>query len=269
MSIEPHEARPDQDDEMSAALARGADPWIDLSRAGSASDVLMPHLTARYAAMNRQHLLTAASNPEALTDVLSNLAWQLARAQADIFVLKSALLGRDKLLLTQDWDYRDPLAAHARSFLEGGMREVWHKSGQFTLPLDDSLIGIGWYQPESNAQATWRWSGPGLTSTLLIPRFLNGRIRMVLDFNLIKEGILPATGAVTFAGNAVSYTVQFNKDSTTQGRIETELDLTLPGKEMLALEFHLSATFSPAELLGKSDKRLLGLCLRRITFTLV
>ncbi|MFN4057752.1 MAG: hypothetical protein ACK4HW_06165 [Roseinatronobacter sp.] len=269
MSIPPIPTRPEHDDELSATLAQENDPWIDLSRAGSPKEALMPHLTERYAAMNTQHLLTAASNPAALTDVLRNLAWQLARAQADIYVLKSALLGRDKLVLTQDWDYRDPIATHARSFLEGGMREVWHKTGQYSLPLDESLIGIGWHQPETNGQSTWRWSGPGLRSTLLIPRFLDGRIRMTLEFNMIKEGVLPESGGISFAGKPIGYSIQFNKGSTTQGRIETELDLNQPGKDMLPLEFHLNGTFSPAELLGKSDKRLLGISLRRISFAVL
>ncbi len=257
----------------SQAMAAASDPWVDLARAGSESEILMARLTDRFTEINKAYLATIGSDPAAMQGVLHLLARQLARAQADIFVLKSAVLGRDRLVLTQDWDYRDPLASHARLLSTDGMTAMWQRTGHYRLPLDDSLMGFGWYPPEGNGRTVWRWSGPGTTSTLFVPRFFVGRIKVEIAFNSVRRGVMPAAGGLTADGTAVDYVLSHADDKTTHGKLEFTLDLGgVPAEAegaaaFLPLEFALVRTYSPAQELGKSDKRELGICLREVTIS--
>ncbi|MFN4100079.1 MAG: hypothetical protein ACK4GT_09910 [Pararhodobacter sp.] len=257
------------DTEASTDLVREADPWIDLTRAGTESEVLMAHLAERYAEVNEAYLATIGSDPAALLGAVRLLARQLARAQADIFALKSAVLGRDRMVLTQDWDYRDPLATHARSFASDGTKTLWTQTGRYTLPLDEALLGFGWYPPEGNERSVWRWSGPGVKATILVPRFYAGRLAVEVTFNTVRRGVMPEAGGLIVDEREIAYDLSFANDETTQGKLSFTLDLEpmaegATDKSFLPLEFRIARTYSPAKEFGKSDKRELGICILKI-----
>jgi len=257
------------DTEASTVLTGEADPWIDLTRAGTGSEVLMTHLAERYAEVTDAYLATIGSDPAALVGVLRVLARQLARAQADIFALKSAVLGRDRMVLTQDWDYRDPLAAHARSFARDGTQTLWAQTGRYTLPLDEGLLGFGWYPPEGNERSIWRWSGPGVKATVLVPRFYAGRLAVEVTFNTVRRGVMPETGGLMVDEREIAYELSFADDETAKGKLSFTLDLEsvdegTSGQSFLPLEFRVARTYSPAQEFGKFDKRELGICILKI-----
>lgn len=254
------------DAEESLALAAAADPWIDLSKLGSEEEILMGHLADRFAEASEAYVAAIGSNPEALQAAIRFLARQLARAQADVFALKSAVLGRDRLLLTRNWEYRDPLEAHSRHLLQDGVKAMWRQLGRYDLPLDAELIGFGWHAPEGNDKSSWRWTGPGLNSILLVPRFFEGRVVMRLTFRMLQEDVMPATGGLLVGGAEIPYELILNDRNPLNGKVEFELDLSSGdrgGSAFLPVEIRLNATWSPHEVMGTSDKRQLGLCLQQ------
>lgn len=71
-------------------------------------------------------------------------------------MLKSAVLGRDRLALAQDWDYVDPLRAQFDA-LGADMAALGPAAfGNYVLRPDDSMLGFGWHGTETRDKQVWR-----------------------------------------------------------------------------------------------------------------
>jgi Holliday junction resolvase len=257
---------PVQDRNASVRLAEETDSWIDLARVNSDGEWLMHHLSARYEDALATFLPAAQSDPNALQAVLQMLSRQLARAQADIFVLKSAVLGRDRMVLTRDWDYQDPLRNYRTLLGEDAGAAALSALGRYVLPLDDSILGFGWHPTERRNESVWRWSGPGLQSGLTLPRFFDGRVRIEIVFNQIKRDALAPAGAIRVDGAEVTYVVNFAENAT-GGKIIFDVELKGEKTPFFLLEFETTRTYSAHRELGTSDKREVGICIRQMAIS--
>ncbi|MAK60223.1 MAG: hypothetical protein CMK09_04530 [Ponticaulis sp.] len=54
---------------------------------------------------------------------------------------------------------------------------------KFTLVASDKMIGANWHPIEAKADRKWRWSGPGNTSTLVIPNLKGGKLQFSMRLN--------------------------------------------------------------------------------------
>ncbi len=249
---------------MTEELVESADAFIDLKRAGTESEYLMAALTERYEAMVVGYLAGATSNPQMLSKVLRLLTRQIARAQADIFVLKSAVLGRDKLVLTRDWEFRDPLQGVQESLADAFGRTPMLSAGAYAVSLDPSVVGYGWHDVEEKNGHYWRWSGPSLTSGLMLPRFFNVPVQVEVTYNVARRDVLPEDGGISVNGRPVAATIETTDG--VNGRIRFAIDLSKEVSPFFMMEFKVLRTVSPAQERGSKDSRELGICVRRIVF---
>lgn len=256
-----------QDIETSAALATAADPWIDLQRPTTESEYLMTHLAQRYEDLFAPFLTAAAGDGDMQQMLLKLLVKQLARAQADIFALKSAVLGRDQLVLTRDWDYRDPLQAYYAALGDAAKSVALRSFNRYAMPLDQSILGFGWYPVEEANGSYWRWNGQGLTSGLMMPRFFDGTVQVEAAITVIRRDVLPEAGLVSVNGKPLEYDVQFAGADSRNAKILFKLDLSQDTSPFFMLEFRIARTASPQEEGGGNDTRQLGLCLLKLEFT--
>lgn len=250
---------------MTQELVEQADPWIDLQRAGSESEHLMRALADRFEAQVIPLLAGAAENPQMLSKMLRVFVRQLARAQADIFVLKSAVLGRDRLVLTRDWEFRDPLQRAQAAIVDAFGVMPLQGAEQFTLPLDPSVVGYGWHDTEEQDGKYWRWSGPGLTAGLMLPRFFDVPMKVEVSFNVLRRDIVPLGGGISVNGRPVEAVVDTKGDGLS-GTISFPLDITKETSPFFMMVFEVQRTASPAVEKGGKDTRELGICVRRIVF---
>lgn len=253
------------DQTLASTLGDAADPWADLTRSTTSGEVLMKHLAARYEDMTRTALAGYMETPEQTRLAVGVLVKQLSQVQADVYALKSLVLGRDQLALTRDWDYQDPLNSHA-ALLGSSLEELQQETGEYyVLPNPGSLVGYGWHQVEEKGDSSWCWSGPETDSLLVIPRLFQGRVTITIDFNVIQRDVLPKEGVLSVEGRAVPYTLTYEGGESMVGSIEAMVDLSTSKGPTFALNIKLDKTHSPMDLWGKSDKRRLGLCLRCVT----
>jgi hypothetical protein len=244
----------------SSALAAEVDRYIDMDKLNSDGERLMVHLAARYEEAICSLIPGGTSNGDAAHDMFRLLARQIARAKADIFVLKSALLARDKLVLTRDWNYEDPLAALSVGLGEDVRSVLLRSEGRHSVPITDRLVGFGWHQTERDGSRQWRWSGPNLTSGIMVPRIVSGVVVIEISFAVLKTDALPAQGGIRVDGKDVEYEVAYT-ETPTKGTIRLKADLSQSSAAFFALEFVLQRTYSPFEELGAEDYRQLGVCL--------
>lgn len=255
------------DKATTSTLGAEADPWADLTRPGAEGDTLMTHLAARYENMTRNALAGYLDTPEQTHLAVEALVKQLSHVQADVFALKSLVLGRDKMALTKDWDYQDPLNSHA-ALLSSSVEALREDQGQYyVLPNPGSLVGYGWHQVEEKGDSSWCWSGPETQSLLSVPRLFQGNVKITIDFNVIQRDVLSEQGALEVDGVAVPYEVSYENDDSMVGVMTAQADLSVAEAASFALVLKLSSTYSPKELWGKFDKRYLGLCLHCVTVT--
>ena len=253
-----------QDARLSGKLAEVSDAWIDLQRPGTEGEHLMQNLSQRYENLLGSFMGAGEVGPEARLLVMKLLIKQLARAQADIFALKAAVLGRDKLVLTRDWEYRDPLQAYYEALGEDAVVVQRRSFSRYNLPIDSSVMGFGWYESEERGAASWRWSGPGTSSGLMVPRLFEGPVRMEAGIKVLSRSVLPESGLISVNGKGMDYNLRAKEDDPEFATVSFDLDLGDDRSPFFMLEFKLAGTVSPNEQYGKSDTRQLGLCLLRL-----
>jgi hypothetical protein len=251
-----------EDKQLSAKLAETADAWIDLQRPATECEYLMANLARRYEDLLAGFMGFAQSDSESLKMVLTLLVKQLARAQADIFALKAAVLGRDKLVLTRDLEYRDPLKTYSVALGKTARASLPSDFGRYTMPLDPTVMGFGWYPAEEENGNWWRWSGPGLVSGLLMPRLFEGPVRMEAMVNAVDRTVFPASGLVAINDSPIDYALEFTGDAL--AKLTFDVDLQDDESGFFMLGFRVATTRSPYEKSGGYDKRQLGIGLLKL-----
>ncbi|WOI58440.1 hypothetical protein [Palleronia sp. LCG004] len=245
---------------MSTDMIAETEPHLDLSKVGNDAEFLMEHLAKRY----EETLLPQMMDedlPAGVERGLRVLVRQLARAQADLFVMKSAVLGRDRLALTQDWDYVDPLRAQFDA-LGTDMAAMGPAAfGTYVLKPDESMLGFGWHETEQKGSSSWRWSGPAREAGIYLPNIAQTPCKLVLVFDVLSRDVLPTGDFLTVDGAPVAHELTWSGDLS--GRIAIDLASDSPS---FLLGISLARTVSPEKLGIGQDKRPLGLCLRRIRF---
>lgn len=253
------------DQATSFVLGDEAEAHMDFRKQGQAGEKLMPHLAQRYEEMTQAALAGNRDDPAALNQVVNVLIRQLSVAQADLFALKSLVLGRDKMALTRDWEYSDPMQGHA-ALLGRNVEELRHEQGaHFVIPNPGNIIGYGWHPVEEKDNHSWCWSGPQTESLLLIPRLFTGPVDIEMDVNLLTSDVMPETASFEVDGVSYPYQILFSDDIKTQATLRVQAEISADKSATFALKLALAETFSPHELWGKHDRRKLGLCLRRLT----
>ncbi|MEQ6250809.1 hypothetical protein ABMC89_18100 [Sulfitobacter sp. HNIBRBA3233] len=252
------------DTAASHELLDAVEAHVDLSKAGSESEVLMAHLAARYEEAMTPLLGDAPSDPERLEGVVRMLVRQLARTQADVYVLKSAMIGRDHLLMTDDWAYKDPLRAHFQGIGRDLTKLKPFPLGRYELSLEDSMLGYGWHKLETKPGAMpWRWSGPERKSGLLLPNLMGGPCRIRFDLQMLVPEAFPAEGFLRVEDAPVPYEVTWHE----KDKLSVVFEIAPPQDAVNVLvEMQVTHTISPAKLLGRFDKRKLGFCMKRIVY---
>ncbi len=252
------------DQARSYALGDEAEAHMDLRKPGQPGEQLMPHLANRYEEMTRAALAGHHGDVAAMERALDVLIRQLSVAQADLFALKSLVLGRDEMALTRDWDYCDPMEAHAALLGRSTVELRREQGAQYVIPTPASIIGYGWHSVEEKDDLSWCWSGPGRESLLLLPRLFTGAVEITLEITLLTRAVLPETGNLEVDGRNCAYQLQFDDDESTQAMLRVTADLNESETANFALKLSLSETLSPRDLWGKQDGRQLGICLKRL-----
>lgn len=253
-----------EDADMSSALSASADAWIDLQKPANESEYLMAHLASRYEELFSAYLTIENQDFSSQKNIITLLIKQLSRAQSDIFVLKSILLGRDKLALSRDWEYQDPLRSYINA-LGRDARKIASERSIYSVPLDSTVIGFGWYPPNGEGAKAWRWSGPGLTSGLLIPRIFEDIVRIDAGIRVLKPDTIPETGMISIDGEKIDYTLNFSDSNMLVADLEFEFSFSEHSGPFFMMEFHVRDTVSSRELAQGDDSRLLGICLTSLT----
>jgi hypothetical protein len=253
-----------EDKQLSAKLAETADAWIDLQRPATEGEYLMTNLARRYEDLLGGFVGLAQTDPEAQKMVMTLLVKQLARAQADIFALKAAVLGRDNLALTRDWEYRDPLKTYSVVLGKTARASLPSDFGRYAMPLDPSVMGFGWYPAEEENGHWWRWSGPGLVAGLLAPRLFEGPARMEAMVSAVDKTVFPASGLVTINDRPIDYTLEFADGDDVLAKLVFDVDLKDDQSGFFMLGFRVAATRSPYEKSGGYDNRQLGIGLLKL-----
>lgn len=251
---------------MTDALVTQADPWIDLQRASTESEYLMTALAQRYEAQMLPLLSGTTQDPQLLDRVLRILIRQLSRAQADIFALKSAVLGRDRLVLTRDWEFRDPLQSAQADMRDAFGMPTVSGTSRFSVPLDSTTMGYGWYAPEELNGAVWRWSGPGLTAGLMVPQVFDAPVTVEVAFSVLRRDVLPEHGGISVNGTPIIGSV-VTDDTGLNGTITFPLDIRAEVSPFLMFVFEVLQTTSPTFEDGSKDSRELGICVRQIVIS--
>jgi hypothetical protein len=242
----------------SGELIQAVDPWIDLQRPTSEGEYLMRNLASRYEGLMLPLVAVSAQDEDRKFDIITLLVKQLARAQADIFALKAAVLGRDKLILSRDWDYVDPLHSYYSSLGKDLTDTGFQELGRYRLRLDNSISGFGWHGTEDTPTDLIRWSGAELSCGLLVPRFFSGIVKAELPIRTLGPGILSAEGALLLNGRPLSYTLE-DEAWPASHKLSFEIDMTGNSQPFFMLEFRINKTYSPAEQFGADDHRQLGI----------
>ena len=243
---------------MSGELIKAVDPWIDLQRPTSEGEYLMKNLASRYEGLMLPLVAASEQNEQSKFDMMKLLVKQLARAQADIFALKAAVLGRDRLILSRDWEYMDPLHSYYSSLGQDVTDSGFQQLGQYRLRLDNSISGFGWHSAEDTPSDLIRWSGAELTCGLLIPRFFSGIVKAELPIRTLGPDILSAEGALLLNGKPLPYTLDGDVPPASY-RLSFEIDMVGNNQPFFMLEFRTNKTYSPADEFGADDHRQLGI----------
>lgn len=252
------------DQVTSYAVGDEAEAHMDFRKPGQAGEQLMPHLAQRYEEMTRAALAGHHDDRAALKQALDVVIRQLSVAQADLFALKSLVLGRDKMALTRDWNYSDPMQGHA-ALLGRSVKELRQEQGaHYVIPNPGSIIGYGWYPVEEKDDRSWCWSGPSTESLLLLPRLFTGEVEIEMNVNLLTRDMLPEHGTFEVDGVACPYELAFEHGDSTRGVLRLKAVLEASDSATFALKISLAKISSPHELWGKHDRRKLGLCLKHL-----
>lgn len=255
----------EKDVTLSDQLAQIADGWIDLTRPTTEGEYLMTGLAKRYEDLMLPFASLAGEGGASQTLLITLLIKQLARAQADIFALKSAVLGKDQLVLTRDWDFRDPLLAYSQSLGEAAAMMPDGSFDRFRLPIDESVIGFGWHDVERSDERIWRWSGPGLTSSLVLPKLFKSKAALSVEISLLRPSILPKDNFILVDRQPVGYELEFKEGSDTELTVRFDVE-TPPTSPFFMVSFNVAKTLSPSDEWGSTDTRELGICLNKIEF---
>ena len=259
--------QPGKDAAMTASLGEEADPWVDLARQGRSGDILMRHLAERYEEMTKKAIADLHSKPESSRLLIDVLIKQLSFVQADVFALKALVLGRDRIAPTLDWEYEDPLKAHA-ALLGQEVRQLTNDDKN-TVVFENpaSVVGLGWHDVEENNYSAWCWSGPECKSMLIVPRVFTGQVHIKLNLNVIQRDVLPAQGALEIDNKQVEYEVTYDTPDSQTGYLIAKADLADIDSPAFGIRMNLAATYSPNELWGRYDQRKLGLCFKKLTLS--
>ncbi len=164
--------------------------------------------------------------------------------------------------------YEHAQALMDRRFLVAGFQRLLREgiyrppAGDFEIDLAHPMPGSGWYQPENEGGAFWRWTGPTRRFTLELALVPGCGYDVTLDFTVGTPGQLAAIGvtagdqpvAVSCVGLHPCHECRF-----------TVAPSAIEAGGMCRLVFDASEVFRPSDA-GGSDIRPLGLCVTRVRF---
>lgn len=151
---------------LKSAALLAADGRLDLRAAAAATRLVDNALTASF----HQRLVAQMPQGAAVDPVAAILLGELARVQAELFVLKAAMAGDDAARQSGE-SYRDPLLV-LQDLLGVEERLARATTRRAIVSLAPQTLGYGWHAPEQGGNGGWiRWSGPGRRSGLMVPAF--------------------------------------------------------------------------------------------------
>lgn len=168
-------------------LVAKTDETIDLTSVNQAHAALSRSLYEGFLGQLSPLLNALPEDDRSISAILQPLLERVATLEADVFLIKSALVNNQRFIMADAAKYVDPLMA-----LEAGWKsqsvDERPRLKRLSVPLGPRILGHGWHPVETRPNGTfWRWSGPNLHSSLVLPSLGPGRYRISWNFHVINR----------------------------------------------------------------------------------
>ena len=138
-------------------------------------------------------------------------------------------------------------------------------TGAFDIALGEPVPGSGWYEPERDTGAYYRWTGPERQFTLDLP-LASSRYAVCLEF----DRLAPTSEApFSVTANGVPLAVNMERGGGLDRRVTFEIPQALidDGHGVVRLVMDAGAVARPSDHADVTDSRMLGVVVFRVEFT--
>ena len=136
--------------------------------------------------------------------------------------------------------------------------------GMFELAFDQPVPGSGWYEPERDTGAYYRWTGPERQFTLDLP-LASSRYAVCIAFNRMAATV-DADFTVTANGVPLAVNLQRGGGLDRQAKFEIPQAVVDDGQGVVRLVMDAGAVARPSDHGDIADSRLLGVVVFRVEF---
>ncbi|MBJ3775006.1 hypothetical protein [Acuticoccus mangrovi] len=244
---------------VSVLLTSDADATLDLSQTKRSGTAMSEALANGYLATLSALLPDKAPDDDPYGTVIKALMRRVAALEADLLLIKSSLASDRKFVFGEGKGYADPIVAlnalHAD--LEG--LSTGPTMTHVEVPLGHNVLGRGWHPVEELPSGKfWRWSGPDLRASLLLPSLGVGHYEIGFDYQVLDPTQLDEL-TITVNGHAVENIV-FADPKPVKGYLSFEIDIAeTEQSSFLFLELTMARCVQPSAMLGSADTRFLGI----------
>lgn len=127
------------------------------------------------------------------------------------------------------------------------------RSHTLVLTAESAFEGQNWYWPETGGKSTWRWSGPGRLSTIMLPIARDQILRCALHVMDFAQGV--DDDLTVFVDGRPA------RVSRNGMRFEFDIEKSLIDRRATEIGFLTNATQKPS---GDGDSRWLGFCFKTL-----
>ncbi|MEJ7927133.1 hypothetical protein WG908_10255 [Sphingobium sp. AN641] len=235
----------------SLLMAAGAPPTTDEQSISRVHERLDGHLVETFTELLSPLVASARQGGDGAVAAVSGLVAAVARLQADMFLIKSQQAG--------------PAATEANVLptLESviAMRTTQREATDLIVELPPETLGHGWDVESREGGRFWRWMSPEPRATLVVPAVGVG------DF-IISAQLDAMVGeqfdTLVIRVNGEDADVAMTRIDNGHAEIMFAASVAVNGSNFMFIEFEIGRTYSPHELHGSLDERMLGVGLSHL-----